>query len=296
VDNFLDKIAVRGGDMDNLLDKTAVKGAVMDNSKQIVHDFWNEASCGERLYLNDSDESGYRAQMRKRYELEPYIETFAQFEKAAGLKVLEIGVGLGADHQRFAQAGARLTGVDLTERAVEHTQRRLKLFGLNSDIRVADAESLPFPDASFDMVYSWGVLHCSPNTPRAIDEVWRVLRPGGRAKIMIYQKHSLVGYMLWLRHALLAGKPWRTLTDVYDKHLESPGTKAYTPDETRGLFSRFTNVKISSVLTHGDLLESDAGQRHRGWLLAAARGVWPRALLRRLLPGHGLFLLIDANK
>lgn len=283
--------------MDNLLDKTAVKGAVMDNSKQIVHDFWNEASCGERLYLNDSDESGYRAQMRKRYELEPYIETFAQFEKAAGLKVLEIGVGLGADHQRFAQAGARLTGVDLTERAVEHTQRRLKLFGLNSDIRVADAESLPFPDASFDMVYSWGVLHCSPNTPRAIDEVWRVLRPGGRAKIMIYQKHSLVGYMLWLRHALLAGKPWRTLTDVYDKHLESPGTKAYTPDEARrDLFARFTNVRISSVLTHGDLLESEAGQRHRGWLLTTARRVWPRRFLRWLMPGHGLFLLIDASK
>ena len=77
-----------------------------------------------------SDKSGYLAQMRKRYSLEPFIESFASFDASRDLDVLEIGVGLGADHQRFAQAGARLTGIDLTERAVEHTRRRFELFGL----------------------------------------------------------------------------------------------------------------------------------------------------------------------
>jgi ubiquinone/menaquinone biosynthesis C-methylase UbiE len=210
--------------------------------------------------------------------------------------VLEIGVGLGADHQLFAQAGARLAGIDLTGRAVEHARRRLALFGLESDLRVADAESLPFAGDSFDLVYSWGVLHHSPDTPRAIDEAWRVLRNGGHARVMIYHKHSLVGYMLWVRYALLAGRPLRSLGDIYSHHLESPGTKAYTVDEARRLFHRFSDVKISTVLTHGDLLESDAGQRHRGWLLSIAKRLWPRALLRSLLPGHGLFMLIDAKK
>lgn len=268
----------------------------MHDSKKKVHDYWNQASCGEQLYLNDSDQFGYLAQMRKRYELEPFIESFARFDETAGLNVLEIGVGLGADCQRFAQAGARLTGIDLKERAVEHSRKRLNLFGLKSDLRMADAESLPFADGSFDLVYSWGALHHSPNTSRAIDETWRVLRQGGGAKIMIYHKHSLVGYMLWLRYALLAGKPWRTLSDVYDHHLESPGTKAYTMDEARSLFWRFAEVRISTVLTHGDLLESAAGQRHRGWLLAAARRIWPRRFLRWALPGHGLFMLIEASK
>ena len=268
----------------------------MDNLKKEVRDFWNEASCGERLLLDASDKSGYLAQMRKRYELEPFIENFARFEETRDLAVLEIGVGLGADHQRFVEAGARLTGIDLTDRAVEHTRRRFELFGLSSDLRVADAESLPFADGSFDSVYSWGVLHHSPDTARAIDEVWRVLRAGGAAKIMIYHKHSLVGYMLWLRYAVLTGKPWRSLYDIYANHLESPGTKAYSAAEARVMFSRFTRCEIVTVLTHGDLLESDAGQRHRGWLLSIAKRFWPRRFLRWALPGQGLFMLIEARK
>ena len=128
----------------------------MDKLKQDVHDFWNEASCGENLYLDGSDKAGYLAQMQKRYELEPYIEHFAKFAESNGLVVLEIGVGLGADHQRFAQTGAHLKGIDLTERAVSHTQNRLNVFGLKSDIQVADAESLPFSEDTFDVVYSWG--------------------------------------------------------------------------------------------------------------------------------------------
>lgn len=264
--------------------------------KADVRDFWNEASCGEKLLLDAEDKAGYRAQMAKRYSLEPYIEGFAGFDRARDLDVLEIGVGLGADHQRFAEGSARLTGIDLTDRAVEHTRRRFELFGLNSDLRVGDAEALPFADRSFDVVYSWGVLHHSPNTPVAINEVWRVLRPGGVARVMIYHTHALVGYMLWLRYALLAGKPWRSLADIYANHLESPGTKAYTVDQARELFRRFGEVRISTVLTHGDLLESEAGQRHRGWLLSLAKRLWPRKLLRWALPGHGLFMLIEAKK
>lgn len=268
----------------------------MSELKKEVHDFWNDASCGEKLLLDASDKAGYLTQMRKRYELEPCIENFAGFADSHNLNILEVGVGLGADHQRFAQAGAQMTGIDLTERAVEHTSKRLGLFGLKSDLRVADAESLPFGDESFEFVYSWGVLHHSPNTERAINEVWRVLRLGGRARVMIYHKHSLVGYMLWLRYALLAVKPWRSLSDIYAHHLESPGTKAYSVDEAQGLFRRFSEVKISTVLTHGDLLESEAGQRHRGWLLSTAKHLWPRRFLRTVLPKHGLFMLIEARK
>lgn len=268
----------------------------MDDLKKDVHDFWNEASCGEKLLLDGSDKSGYLAQMHKRYELEPFIESFARFDRARDLDVLEIGVGLGADHQRYAQSGARMTGIDLTARAVEHTRKRLDLFGLNSDLQVADAESLPFSDESFDVLYSWGVLHHSPNTERAIDEVWRVLRYGGAAKVMIYHKRSLIGYMLWLRYGLLVGKPWRSLSEIYANYLESLGTKAYSLDEARTMFGKFSDVQISTVLTHGDLLESGAGQRHRGWLLSIAKRIWPRWLFRSLLPGHGLFMLIHAKK
>lgn len=268
----------------------------MGDGKLEVLEFWNDASCGERLLLTSSDKAGYLAQMRERYRLEPYIPDFAAFETARDRDILEIGVGLGADHHRFAESGARLTGVDLTERAIAHTRRRLELFGFHSNLHVGDAEGLQFPNQQFDIVYSWGVLHHSPNTAQAVADVFRVLRPAGQARVMIYHKHALVGYMLWIRYALLRGRPWTGLDEIYAKHLESPGTKAYTVAQARELFRDFSQVTISTVLTHGDLLESDAGQRHRGWLLTLAKRLWPRRLLRWAMPRHGLFMMILAVK
>jgi len=267
-----------------------------DAEKQQVHDFWNRASCGEDLYLAGSDRTAFVAQAEARYRLEPYIREFAQFDTAKGLRVLEIGVGLGADHQQFAEAGAELYGIDLTERAVAHTRSRLALFGLSSNLSTGDAEHLDFTDNSFDRVYSWGVLHHSPDTPKAIAEVHRVLKLGGCARIMIYHKWSMVGLMLWLRYALLAGRPWLSLSSIYAAHLESPGTKAYSVAEARTLFTTFSEVRIKTVLTHGDLLESGAGQRHSGLALSLARRIWPRRLIRWLFPNAGLFMLIEARK
>src|SRR5262245_27601967 len=129
------------------------------SEKQAVHDFWNAASCGEALFLRGSDADAFAAQAAKRYEFEPYSLSFADFASSRGLDVLEIGIGLGADHQRFAEAGALVCGIDLTERAVIHTRNRLAAFGLRSAIDVGDAENLKFADESFDVVYSWGVLH-----------------------------------------------------------------------------------------------------------------------------------------
>jgi SAM-dependent methyltransferase len=268
--------------------------AAMDAAKRAVLEHWDRAACGEDLYLRSATPEGYREQARRRYELEPYIEEFADFAAARGSRVLEIGVGLGADHERFAAAGAHLTGIDLSGHAIEHVHRRLALSGLESSLLVSDAERLPFADSSFDVVYSWGVIHHSPDTAAAVAEIHRVLRPGGLARIMIYHRRSLVGYMLWLRYALGRARPWLSLDHVCARYLESPGTKVYSRAQARALFGAFQRVRIEIKLTHGDLLESQAGQRHQGVLIRIARKVWPRALLRRFAPDHGLFMLITA--
>ena len=107
------------------------------DNKKLVSEFWNKASCGESLYLNSDDRVGYLKHSASRYGLEgELILNFADFNGCAGLKVLEIGVGLGADHQKFAEAGADLYGIDLTERAVSHTLKRLNIFGLSSNLNV----------------------------------------------------------------------------------------------------------------------------------------------------------------
>jgi SAM-dependent methyltransferase len=139
----------------------------MDTDKQAVHDFWNAASCGESLYLQGTQhDDSYAAQARKRYELEPYIEPFADFSGTRGREVLEIGVGLGADHERFAAAGARLSGVDLTERAVEHTRHRLQARGLTSSLRMADAEALPYAATQVSISCTRGVFCTTHRTRR----------------------------------------------------------------------------------------------------------------------------------
>jgi ubiquinone/menaquinone biosynthesis C-methylase UbiE len=283
-----------------IITKLCEKGLLVMNELELknrVRDFWDDKSCGEVYATGKSERDYYESHSRARYELEPYIHDFARFHEGQDKDVLEIGIGMGADHIEWAKSQPRsLTGIDLTPRAVEHTKKRLDIFGLNSAVRVGDAENLPFDDGSFDLVYSWGVLHHSPNTPVAVDEVFRVLRAKGTARIMIYHKYSLTGYMLWARYGLLTGRPFRSLSEIYANHLESPGTKAYSTGEARAMFGKFSQVSIRSQLGFGDLLQGAVGQRHKGTLLTVAKNLWPRWLLKRIVKNHGLALLIEATK
>jgi ubiquinone/menaquinone biosynthesis C-methylase UbiE len=263
-------------------------------AKKAVRDFWQARSCGELYVQGESLRQQFEAQAGARYELEPFIHRFARFEEGCGKDVLEIGVGMGADFLDWARHSPhQLVGIDVTERAVEFTRQRLELYGFRSDLRVGDAEALPLPDQSFDIVYSWGVLHHSPDTRLAIREVHRVLRPGGVARVMIYHHPSVVGALLWARYGALQG---RSFTDVYANCLESPGTKAYTVRQTAEMFRQFTDVHTEIELSAGDLLTGAAGQRHGGMLLTTARKLWPRWLIRALLPRYGLFMLIEAKR
>jgi len=211
-------------------------------STETVRAFWEAEACGER-YGAEQD--------RVRYELEPEIPGFADFESAVDKRVLEIGVGMGADFLRWARIGARATGVDLTDRAVALTRRRLADEGLEADLRVADAEALPFADGEFDIVYSWGVLHHTPDPARALAEAQRVLAPGGELRLMLYHRRSWVALAAWVKFGLLRGRPWATLRDAV-AHVESPGTQAFTPREVRALLPEIGSLRITAPLTHWD--------------------------------------------
>lgn len=262
-----------------------------------VRDFWQSAACGEVYAEGSSLAERLAEQARARYVLEPFIHDFARFGEGRGKDVLEIGVGMGADHLEWARSSPKsLTGVDLTPQGIAYTHARLALHGLRSRLITADAEHLPLRDGSFDIVYSWGVIHHSPDTAAAAREIVRVTRPGGEARVMIYHRRSLVGAMLWLRYALLAGRPVRSLDDVYARHLESPGTKAYSPAEARELFAGLIDVRVRIELSPGDVLDGAAGQGHRGPLLAVARRAYPRRAVRALLPGFGLYLMISGRR
>jgi ubiquinone/menaquinone biosynthesis C-methylase UbiE len=180
-------------------DSTTAESAGVQN----VSAFWNTEACGTHFVKEFADTRDFYEKFREhRYRTEWHIPLLVPFAAAEGKRVLEIGTGNGADGAMFALHGAQYTGVDLTDAALEATRRHFAVLGLNGVFQRENAEHLTFPAESFDIVYSHGVLHHTPNTAQAINEVWRVLRPGGSAIVMLYHKASFnyfVRIMLYMR-------------------------------------------------------------------------------------------------
>lgn len=221
-----------------------------------VRAFWEKEPCGTGQTIVGSTAPGtrewYEAVEEYRYQVEPFIHSIAQFTRYHGKMLLEVGVGAGTDHLQWARAGAICHGVDLTAAAIETTRRRLELYGQRSELKHIDAETLPYPDATFDVVYSWGVIHHSERPEAIISEIHRVLKPGGRFIGMMYGRHSVVTLKLWFRHALLRARPWRSFSDVIWHHMESIGTKAYTRNELARMMSAFRTVELIPTIVHYD--------------------------------------------
>lgn len=159
--------------------------------KERVRAFWQEHPCGTKFADAElGSRRFYELVEKHRYKKEWHIPAAAGFSETKDLRILEVGCGLGTDGAQFAKAGADYTGIDLTQAAIDLAKRRFELFQLRGAFRVADAEHLDFPDESFDLVYSHGVLHHTPDTRAAVREINRVLRPGGRAVVMLYHRNS----------------------------------------------------------------------------------------------------------
>jgi ubiquinone/menaquinone biosynthesis C-methylase UbiE len=208
--------------------------------KERVRAFWQANPCGTKFAdAPPGTHLFYERVEEHRYTKEWHIPLAADFAATQGKRVLEVGCGLGTDGAQFAKAGAIYTGVDLTDAAIELARRRFELFDLPGTFRTADAENLDFADASFDVVYSHGVLHHTPDTERAVREVHRVLRPGGRAVVMLYHRDSY-NYRVNIRMLRRAGAQLLRF---------EPGLK---------LVHRLTGEPVESLRDHARNLRADA--------------------------------------
>lgn len=223
--------------------------------KKCVYKYWNATPCESQNSEKKKYSLEYFNEIEKqRYLDDPDIMQFAQFSLFKNKKILEVGVGIGTDFIQFVRAGSESYGIDLTPQSVDFTKKRLELYKLNAkEVRVADAEKIPYDDNLFDLVYSYGVIHHSPDTKKAFEEIIRVTKPGGMCKIMIYNKHSLAGFYLWIVYGLLKGRLNMSLYDVIFEHLENYGTKSYTKKEIAKLLYKYPceNIKMKIKLnTH----------------------------------------------
>src|SRR5256886_11776705 len=162
-----------------------------------VKGFWNANPCQSHL-SQEADRRRYFEEIsQKRFQgREWHVPTVAKFDSFRGKDVLEIGCGVGTDGIEFAKNGANYIGVDLTPKSVELTRERFEVFGVPGRFEVANAEEgLPFPDASVDHVYSFGVIHHSPAPDKIVREIHRILRQGGTFTVMLYNRSSINYYI-----------------------------------------------------------------------------------------------------
>ena len=274
---------------------------VHDDSKKRVKDHWEAETCGIRYGGSEDRENYFDEIYFSRYARTKYLREFACFDRARDKRVLEIGVGAGSDFRSWVENGACVSGIDITAAAINLTTEHLKVKGLDSrnhELRLADAEKLPFAENAFDVVYSYGVLHHTPDMEAAFSEAYRVLKPGGDLRAMIYHVPSWTGFMLWIRYGLLAGRPLVSQKQVILEELESPGTKACSLEEARSLVcsAGFEVVSVESRLCPGDFLNIVPSERYRSRVYRTIWMLYPRWLVWLLGDRFGLNLLIKATK
>ncbi len=207
-------------------------------SKQEVKDFWNRNVCQTEFIK--AGELGTRdffeEAVRIRYKYHFYLPEL--FDWIAGKKpsgdLLEIGCSMGTDLLQFAKRGMKVTGIDLTEEGIALAEKRFALYNLPADLKVDDAENLSFADNTFDVVYSFGVLHHTPDTQKSIDEILRVLKPTGLAVIMLYNRRSFNYLVHWLLNAPFDGS----------RKDRCPIERTYSKNEVNEMFRNFSNVHL----------------------------------------------------
>jgi ubiquinone/menaquinone biosynthesis C-methylase UbiE len=267
--------------------------------KAQVAAFWDRQPCGS--FTTAAPPGGrafFEEVTRHRYAAQPFMRTLVGFEQCAGQRVLEVGCGLGTDLRQFALAGARVVGVELSSRSARLARQHFAVFATPGAIVNGDAEQLPFADASFDVVYAFGVLHHTPDTATAIGECHRVLKPGGRFLIMLYNRRS---WQVVVEPYLHAAAHWvrgqRVLVGALDRddvvrRYDGPANplgKAYTTDEVRRMLGRFVDVRVRvchSSPVGGTRLARSYG-RVLDWCGINRRwGFWIHATARRVAEGE----------
>jgi ubiquinone/menaquinone biosynthesis C-methylase UbiE len=213
----------------------------------------------------------------------PPFSALIPFAELAGKDVLEIGCGTGVHAQLLAEADVRLTAIDLTPTAVELTRRRLYHGGLTADVREADGEALPFPDASFDFVWAWGVVHHTESTDRLLGEVARVLRGGGGIGLMVYHRRSItfwLNYMLY-RGVLQGGLLHESPDELANRWSDGVIARHYTRREfTTALSPWFEDVRTQVMGQLGEAIPLPANLRRP--VARAVPTMLQQALLRRV--------------
>ena len=210
---------------------------MIKNNIEEVYDYWNNRPCNIRHSNKEVGTKEYFEEVTKRkYLVESHILDFADFKRYNGKEVLEIGCGIGTAAQSFIENGAIYTGLDLTYSAIELARKRFTVFNLKGNLIVENIEEIEnINNKKFDLVYSFGVLHHTPNISKAIKNIYNMLKEGGEFKLMLYAKNS------WKFFEIKEG------LDQYEAQSGVPIANVYTYEEVKELLKDFKDINIEQT-------------------------------------------------
>ena len=240
----------------------------LNKLKQIA-EYWDEHIHDLAITTQPVGTIGFFQQLDDyRYEKLNYLSMLVNFPSYRGKKILEIGCGAGVDLVRFARAGAEVIGIDLSSTSIELARKNIEQNGLTADLYVMNGESMQFPDHSFDVVYAHGVLQYTADAKQMIAEIYRVLKPGGEAIVMVYNRYSWLNLM-------------NRLTRVPLEHEDAPVFKKFSMRELKRLLEPFRSYQI---IPERFPVET---KLHSGWkaqlfnsVFVGAFNLMPKALVR----------------
>jgi len=225
-----------------------------------VQNYWNNRPCNIRHSPKQVGTREYFDEVEARkYFVESHIPRFAEFELWKDKKMLEIGCGIGTDTINFARHGAQVTAVDLTEKSLEVARQRANVFGLADRIRFiqANAEELSsfVPADSYDLVYSFGVIHHTPHPERVMEQIRRFVSPGSTVKIMVYNKWSWK--VIWILLVYGKGRFWKLpqlIAEYSEAQTGCPVTYSYSRKDGRKLLEdhglQVTDVFVDHIFAY----------------------------------------------
>lgn len=251
--------------------------------KQQIQEYWDRQPCNIKHSQKTLGSAEYWQEVTaKKYRAEPHILDFANHKEWAGKRVLEVGCGLGTDAEQFARAGAIYTGIDFSPRSVELTQQRFDTFGLSGKIFSADIETVDLSlfDPPYDLVYSFGVLHHTPDAATAVSNIRQLMKPGSTLRLMLYAKHSWKNSLIESGYAQPEAQSGCPLAITYDEPM------------VRYLLKDFRNIKIEQ--THIWPWQIDKYKQNI-WELEPWFAAMPTEMFQSIEKKLGWHLLISAN-
>ncbi len=218
-----------------------------------VRKFWNAhpvAAGAVPHPLGTPEYFVYYDGLREANESVEFSSALHEYKVYKGRRVLDVGCGNGYVLSRYAREGAQVYGVDLTETGIVLCRRRFALSDLRGAFAVGSAEDLPYPDQTFDLVCSMGVLHHTPDTHKAVDEIFRVLKPGGRLIVMLYHRNSANFRVNLFLRRMIQFRSLQELVNEVDGR-ENPKGDAYSKEELSDLLKSFENLSIFAGFLRG---------------------------------------------